>query len=604
MYISGCFNYYVIYLLLHAAQTIEGVINLSKQEAVTLEVLCPKGVLASPETEGLSNPRVSDLNGKKIALLSEKPDSVLFFNAMERLLKQAYPTSEILRFPSPASPSLPDNTAEVAAACDVWLQGVKTSTSSRIDYDVVMEKRGRPGVTFSVDSLVPQKKCVAEINGLPTVRTVSLPGLNYFKAKADPILMDAVAAAAFNDTILALTSPLTEDEKNPEPFGCDYSPKTFTSDSYSRVYEQFQQFCVDNSWGDGLPVTPPTKEMVDEMLTGTSFSPDKEIGVVLPHGGIATVEKIAINAVMAGAKPQYLPVIIAIIECITDKNFNQNHINTGPIPVFWISGPIIKELGLNNDIAYLSPGNRVNNTIARAVALCQINIGWRTLAIYADPGGPGSPLNFTNYLIPENQENSPWDSYAVENGYSPAESTVSASEHTRFFRGPSETLYYGSFEDSMEMMAGFFKADSSYYGMGRAESEHHRFIIVLHPTFAAQMADAGYTKRSFVQWLYDKNAVVWDKMDEAAREQFKLEVADGKWPFIEPADCKPGLVIDPFSDPAHVAVLVSGNAAGTTMVFKTSTGSTAKMGDCDESFVASPFMNKVIRGASLTKAGK
>ena len=579
-------------------------IRIATHNEITLEVLDPKGFLASPGVEGLKNPRVTDLHGKRIALLSEKPDSVLFFNSMERLLKETYPTVEILRFPSPASPSLPDNTAEVAAACDVWLQGVKTSTSSRIDYDVILEKRGKPGVTFSVDSLVPQKKCVAEINGIPTIRIVSLPALEYFKAKADQTLMDKVAAAALNDTVLALTNPLTEDEINPAQFDYDYSQKSFTGDSFSQAYEKYQQYCVDNSLSDGLPVVPPTKEKVDEMLSGTSFPPDKEIGIVLPRGGIATVGKIAVNAVMAGAKPEYLPVIIALIDCITDSNFNQNHINTGPLPVFWISGPIIKELGINNDIAYLSPGNRANNTIARAVALCQINIGWRTLSVYADPGGPGAPANFTNYLIPENNENSPWDPYAVENGYAPEESTVSASEHTRLFRGPGETLYYGSFEESMEQMAGFFTADSSYYGMGRAQSEHHRYIIVLHPTFAAQLADAGYTKRSFAEWLYDKNAIVWDKLDGPAREQFRREVVEGKWPCITPEDCKPGLIIEPFSDPAHVAVIVSGNAAGTTMVFKTTTGSTAKMGDCAPDFVARPFMNKVIRGATMTGAGR
>ena len=125
----------------------------TSQKEVMIEVLDPRGKLVSPEVAGLSNPRINDLNGKKIALMADKPDAILFFNSLEKLLKKAYPTSTILRFPSPASPIEPDNTAEVAAACDVWLEGVKTATSMEIDYDSRLEKLGKPGAAFSVNSL-------------------------------------------------------------------------------------------------------------------------------------------------------------------------------------------------------------------------------------------------------------------------------------------------------------------------------------------------------------------------------------------------------------------------------------------------------------------
>ena len=102
--------------------------------------------------------------------------------------------------------------------------------------------------------------------------------------------------------------------------------------------------------GDGLPLTPPTQEAVDWMLTGTSRSPDEEIGIMAPRNGRATIEKIAINAVMAGAKLEYLPVIIAAIECVTDKGFNLYHLQTStasPVPIIWINGPIAREIGMN-----------------------------------------------------------------------------------------------------------------------------------------------------------------------------------------------------------------------------------------------------------------
>lgn len=571
------------------------------KDKITLEVLDPRGKLISTEVTGLSNPRIKDLNGKRIALLSEKPDSILFFNSMEKLLKKAYPTATILRFRSPANPSYPDNTIEVTEACDVWLEGVKTSTSSGVDHDIMMEKLGKPGVTFSVESLIPQRKDLAMINGMPTIRIISLPTIAYFRAKASQELMDKVASDAFDETIRALTEPLTETEKTPEPFHYDYSPKKFTGSSYSEANEKFQQYCSENFMNDGLPVVPPTREAVKRMLTGTSLSPEKKIGIMYPRKGIATVEKIAINAVMAGAKPEYLPVIITMVECITDERFNQYHIVTGPMPVFWISGPIVEEIGLNNGIGYLSPGYRANSTIARALAMCSINIGWRVMGIYAMPGSPGTPAAYTNYLIPENQKESPWESYAVENGYEPEESIVSVNEMLWLSKGPGETLDFRSFEESMDMLADSIAPTGFLSEIGFTNVDGYQYEIVLHPTMASQLAEAGFTKQSFAQWLYDKTAIIWDKMSKEEQEQLKKSVAEGKYNGIKLEDCKPGLVLEPFTDAKQVAVIVAGDGAGQTLVFGTFVGSTTgHKGDSD-----SPrFMTKVIHGATLTRSGR
>lgn len=575
--------------------------NAGAKDMVKLEILEPRGVLVSTEVTGLSNPRVSDLNGKRIALLSEKPEADLFFNAIEKLLKEAYPDVIILRFPSPVNPTVADNTDEVAKACDVWMEGIKTSTSSEYDYDVKLEKLGKPGVGLCVESLLPQRKSLAEINGMPTLRMVSLPTVEFFSAKASQEMMNDVAAVAFDETVRALTVPLTEAEKNPVPIYYDYSPKKFTGKNYAEANENFQQYCCDNLLSDGLPVVPPTKEAVDEMLTGTSRLPSEEIGIMYPHLGMATIEKIAISSVMAGAKPEYLPVIIAAIECITERDFVQYHIVTGPVPIIWISGPIVEEIGLNNGIGYLSPGYRANSSIGRAVAMCMINIGWRRMDIYAMPGGPGTPVSYTNYLVPENQKQSPWESFSVERGYCPEASTVSVDETLWLDNGPGETLSMASFEQSMEQMAGFF---APLFLFGISSPTGNRYQIAMHPTMAAQLAKADYTKQSFVQWLYDKNAVIWDKMNKEEQKAFKESVERGEHPGIRPEDCKSGMKIEPFTDPKHVTVLVAGDAAGTTLIWGTIAGSTSRRADSPSDFVERPCMTKVIGGATLTKAGR
>ncbi len=353
--------------------------------------------------------------------------------------------------------------------------------------------------------------------------------------------------------------------------------------------------------GDGLPVVPPTREAVKAMLAGTSRSPKEEIGIMYPRLGIATVEKIAINAVMAGAKPEYLPVIITAIECITDKNFNLYHIVTGPVPVIWISGPIVEEIGMNAGIGYLSPGYRANSTIGRAVAMCMINIGWRVMDIYAMPGGPGTPVAYTNYLVPENQKENPWESFSVERGYKPEESTVSVNETLWVSNGPGETLSMNTFQQSLDMLAGLV-APTSFFGM--TLSEGNRYEIVLHPTLAHQLAEAGFTKQSLVKWLYDKSAIIWDKMNNEQREQFKEAVRQGKWGGIRLEDCRSGLALEPFTDPKNVAIIVSGDAAGATLVFSTLAGSTSRRASSPPDFKEMPFMTKVIHGATLTKSGR
>ncbi len=569
------------------------------EKKVTLEILEPRGELSSNKRYGLTNPRAGDLNGKRIAICSEKPDSEMFFDKIASLLKEKYPTAEILRFPSPTNPFVPDNTAEVAAACDTWLEGIKTSTSGKQAPEVDLEKMGKPGASLCVDSLLKQKRAHVDTAGMPTVRVVSIPAMDYFKAKSSRERMDKVAESAFDDVVKALTEPLTAKERDVKDFTYDYSPKKFTGATYSQAYENFLQYCADHFIGDGMPLVPPTREAVEEMLKGTSIPRDKVIGLMEPGLGIATVEKIAVSAVMAGAKPEYLPIIIAMVETITDVNFNQYHIVNEIMPVFFLSGPIIDELGINSDIGYLAPGYRQNSTIARALSLCTMNIGWRLMNAYSSPGGMGQPAAYTNYFIPENQKMSPWVTYAESVGFKPGDSIVTACETLAAIRGPSETLSIASLEEDLTQMKGIFALKPSIGG--KNDPENARYMVVMHPTFAGQLHERGFTRESFIRWLHDENTIDWDMMSEKERRQFRKAAEEGNMFGVRPEDCKPGLRLEPFTKPEHVALMVSGGAAGGVLVFWTFGGSTALV---DGVKAPRPFMHKVVRGATLTENGK
>ena len=580
---------------------------MDQQGPFTLEVLNPRGILQPVAVTGLSNPRVADLSGKTIALLSEKPESLNFFDALEDLFKRRYPTATILRFDSPANPTRPDNTAEVAAACDVWLQGVKTSGSSVTDYDAKMERLGKPGAPFCIDSLMTQRRRLAEVNGMPTLRVIPVPTLAYMGAEGYPEKMKVVAASVFDAAIAALTTPLTEEEKNPPPNSYSYDPLTFAGKGCDAVMEAFQQYVVDNFLGDGLPVTPPTRQAVDRMLTGTDRSPREEIGVLAPRGGLATIEKIAVNAVMAGAKPEYLPVIIAAIECVADPGFNLYHLSTStgsPTPVIWINGPIAEEIGMNAGIGFLGRGNRANSTIGRAIGLCLINIGWRLLD--ADPGYTGDPEGYCNFIFPENERQSPWESFAVGTGYKPEDSTITINETMSYDRlGPGGGMSSQTMEQSLEMIARMIKGSGSVVTK-LMFSKACRYQLALNPTLARELADAGFTKQSLATWFYEKTSTKWEELDQTEKDML-LVFARARFPGLTVEDCGPGLILPSFGSPDYLAILVAGDPAGNSVLWTSPVGSTSVTPDIAATGVrdtGAPFLTKKIRGATLTRAGR
>src|SRR5947208_15302006 len=176
---------------------------------------------------------------------------------------------------------------------------------------------------------------------------------------------------------------------------------------------------------DGLPVIPPTRERVERMLAGTRRERDELLGSMPPNYGRLTVEKAAINAILAGCRPDYLPVVIAAAECACDPAFNLHGVSTSThfsAPLIVVNGPIRPRIGLNSSFGVFGPGYRANATIGRALRLLMINIGG------ARPGEIsmstfGHPGRYT-YCIAENEEASPWPAYHVGRGFAPDASTI------------------------------------------------------------------------------------------------------------------------------------------------------------------------------------
>ncbi|MFP6808989.1 MAG: thioredoxin family protein [Pseudomonadales bacterium] len=183
--------------------------------------------------------------------------------------------------------------------------------------------------------------------------------------------------------------------------------------------------CFDRGWTDGLPVVPPTALRVVRMLTGTTRDAAEIVGDVPPDYSPCTIEKIAINAVMAGCKPEYLPVVIAAVEAALQDEFCMHGLLATTYfsgPMILVNGPISRAIGMNAKGNALGQGNRANATIGRALQLVIRNVGG------GKPGGVdrsvfGNPGKYS-YCFAEDEQNSCWESLAVEKGFSAEQSTV------------------------------------------------------------------------------------------------------------------------------------------------------------------------------------
>ena len=191
--------------------------------------------------------------------------------------------------------------------------------------------------------------------------------------------------------------------------------------------DDMHEFLFDQGFTDGLPVVPPTPERVLRMLGGTRRDSQEVVVKMPPNYAPATVEKIAINAVLAGCQPAHLPVVLAAIEAVCNEQFNIHGVNAttmGASPVLVVNGPIRERVGLNMRLGALGQGNRANAAIGRALRLAVRNIGG------ARPGGTerstfGNPMKYT-MCFPEWEERSPWPPLHVERGFKPEDSVVTA----------------------------------------------------------------------------------------------------------------------------------------------------------------------------------
>ena len=364
-------------------------------------------------------------------------------------------------------------------------------------------------------------------NGMPMQRQVIMEKYYWH---IPPEESGPIAIASFDKTISALTSPLTTEEKNPPPRPREtYPPVQISGKNYAAALENLHEFFIRKKWSDGLAIVPPTREAVDLMLSGTNRSPDEVIGKVKAKGGIATIEKIAINAVMAGASPRYLPVIIAVMECITDPGFDLLHPQAslgGFELAIWVSGSIAQELDMNYLDRLWTYGNRANSSIGRAIILCRINLGQMWPGINDMARTRSVP--FTNYTFAENNTpDNPWLPYHTIQGFKAEDSCVSAStvnpQTMRTYPGKNAKELLNSVITSIlskrRMVFGGYRP-----GIANPGAHPCKYIFMVSPDAAKEFASMGYTQKSLRDYIYDATSVPYEQLSPGEIDKIQARI--------------------------------------------------------------------------------
>jgi len=355
-------------------------------------------------------------------------------------------------------------------------------------YDSIsIEDLRKPAVNLCNEGFAVDAQMAASRKGMPGLRVIA-ESVPCESSMADEI--EAGIDSAMEKIVGALTRPLSSDEESP-------SPKTLEAPSriiFKGNLEEVNRFFYKRGWTDGLPIIPPTEEAVAEMLTGTDLPADHGVGKLEPRLGKATIEKIAINAVMAGALPTYMPVLIAGVEAFLDPKamFSTHAVSTGSWAPFWIiNGPLRNDLHVNSGSGALSPGDIANAAIGRAMALIMKNIAGARKGL-EDMGVLGNPGKYT-MVIAENEESSPWEPLHVEYGFNKEDSTV-----TLFFPNCYTQVWpYGS-DDKGTLTTVLYNLIPGRGGL---------FCLVLPPSRAKPLADKGWTKKEIAIFLAEHGRV-------------------------------------------------------------------------------------------------
>jgi hypothetical protein len=404
----------------------------------------------------------------------------------------------------------------------------------------MIEKMGIPTVSIITKNFVNDAKTATQLTGMTGIRIIAID--HPIEGIGEKAIRNNVNTA-LDKIVGSLTVPLTAEEKKTGVIKQPVEKRIVFTGDVSEV----QQYFVLENMSDGLPIIPPTEKAVKAMLDASSHSPKEVLGKMPPEMWDVTVEKVAINGVMAGCKPEYMPVLLTMAEALIDPKME---VNTGARSdtsfAFWavVNGPIASEIGMNWADNALGPGNRANATLGRALRLMLINLGG-SRSMLNDMSSQGNPIKY-GLCFAENEKANPWPSLHVERGFKPNESTITIFRGWGFrnigLTGPSDRL--------KDIVWSASNIDGRF-GIG----PNRGFVILMDPSLARGLNQKGYTKPGVRKY-------VWDNLRRTVREwkesmMYTVDVRAGIWP-KEYEQLPDDAYVPKFDNPERIEIVVVG----------------------------------------------
>ena len=434
-----------------------------------------------------------------------------------------------------------------AVICGVGCCGSCIAAVTRTS--ILVEKLGIPTVTLCCDGFQTAGSFNAKGEGYPNLPYAVHPGhVNFF---TDEQIRKNAIEVMTDQVVKALTVQPADAKPVKEPGKRDIV--------FSGSLKEVNKFFYDNEWSEGLPIIPPTIEEVEKFLKFTNRSPDEVLGVLKPDNREATIWNVAVNGVMCGCRPQYMPVLIAIVEALSDPNFGQEHLGQTPglETLIVLNGPIIKDLDFNYTQGILRPGFQANTSIGRSLRMYLRNVcGF--LPHKADKGCFGD--NF-RMVLAENEDavaEIGWQPYSVDRGFKAGDNVVtltSVTERTQMIESgmPTAEGTLGNIERRM--------ADNHLFIQFLFRGQKTRPMIILTPLTAKELTEKGYTKEKIKQHFYDHAKIKPADMGGKEIQRFQKGIEDGNWPEQLGTSKDPNRYVKVVSAPEDFQIVVSGDPA-------------------------------------------
>ncbi|WP_439586062.1 UGSC family (seleno)protein [Hydrogenophaga sp.] len=413
-----------------------------------------------------------------------------------------------------------------------------------------LEERGIPTAPLVTGAFTDLVRAVARKGGMPKLRFTFVP--HPVSGKSATELQGYVEGASpgsdlpvMDGIVQALTATLSSAEAERGQLDRPVQP-LLGADTEDELHRMF----LEAWWSDGLPVVLPTPERVEAMLKGTKHSPSEVVGRMRPtatqEDWSYTVEQVATNAVMAGAKPEHFPVILALAA----SQVSALHSSTSNFAAMVaVNGPIRHEIRMNSGVGALGPFNHANAAIGRAWSLLSRNLGGGAIPGITYLGTQGNPLNYNTICFAENQERSPWEPFHVQQGFRKEESTIS------LFRGRTYShmleIRQKTWQQQLLNMVGGF---TPVPGTG--------LTLLLEPLAARALYDReGFkTKEQIADWYHQNSTLPYETYWDYQLVVNYVEplARKGQEPFASYLAQEPGSQVPRFADSKKISTLVVG----------------------------------------------